>query len=121
MKITLAETAGFCFGVDRAVKTLESRAGQEPISTLGPIIHNEFVVEDLRSKGVDTVGDVSEVSCDTTLAIRTHGVGKDVIDTLEDKGIRYIDLTCPFVKKIHNIVYKHYNCRQQKSPRSARY
>ena len=109
MEIKLAKTAGFCFGVARAVKTLEEKSEQTKISTLGPIIHNEFVVSDLNSKGVNAIDGLEELEDGKVLAIRTHGVGKTIIDEIEKKKIEYIDLTCPFVKKIHNIVYKYYN------------
>ena len=109
MEITLAKKAGFCFGVSRAVKYLESEAEKKKISTLGPIIHNDIVVESLKKKGVDVIEDISELKSGSCLAIRTHGVGKDTVDRLERDGIEYVDLTCPFVKKIHNIVYKYHN------------
>ena len=109
MEIILAKTAGFCFGVNRAVTTLENEAGKNPISTLGPIIHNEFVVKSLEVKGVSVIDDPSELSEGTTLAIRTHGVGKEIIDKATAGGASVIDLTCPFVKKIHDIVHKHYS------------
>ncbi len=108
MEIILAKTAGFCFGVNRAVTTLEKEAGKRAISTLGPIIHNEFVVSSLKSKGVGVIDDITELEKGCTLAVRTHGVGKDIIDNAKDMGLDLIDLTCPFVKKIHEIVYKHY-------------
>lgn len=109
MEIMLAKKAGFCFGVSRAVKYLESEAEKKKISTLGPIIHNDFVVGSLKEKGVDVIEDISELKSGSCLAIRTHGVGKDTVDRLKRDGIEYVDLTCPFVKKIHNIVYKYHN------------
>ncbi len=109
MEIRLAKTAGFCFGVARAIKTLEDKSKDVNISTLGPIIHNEFVVSDLETKGVNAIDSLNELEDGKILAIRTHGVGKGIIDELEDSKTEYIDLTCPFVKKIHNIVHKHYN------------
>ena len=109
MDIKLAKTAGFCFGVARAIETLENKSKDENISTLGPIIHNEFVVANLEKKGVNVINDLSELEKGKVLAIRTHGVGKDIIDEIERANSDYIDLTCPFVKKIHNIVHKHYN------------
>jgi len=108
LEIILAKSAGFCFGVNRAVTTLEESSGKTPIFTLGPIIHNEFVVDSLRKKGVDVIDDPSLLPDGATLAIRTHGVGKTVIDKAESEGKDIIDLTCPFVKKIHKIVHTHY-------------
>ena len=109
MNIRLAKTAGFCFGVDRAVKTLEKESENKSISTLGPIIHNEFVVKDLEKRGVSVIDRLDDLASGNTLAIRAHGVGKSTMDEIEAKGIECIDLTCPFVKKIHNIVYKYYS------------
>ena len=109
MEIKLAKTAGFCFGVARAIKTLEDKSKDVNISTLGPIIHNEFVVSDLETKGVNAIDSLNELEDGKILAIRTHGVGKEIIDEIGDSKTEYIDLTCPFVKKIHNIVHKHYN------------
>ncbi len=108
MDIILAKSAGFCFGVNRAVSTLEESSGKTPIFTLGPIIHNEFVVNSLRQKGVDVIDDPDLLPKDAILAIRTHGVGKDMIDKATKDGKEIIDLTCPFVKKIHKIVHDHY-------------
>ena len=107
MEIKLAKTAGFCFGVARAVSTLESKKEDEKIATLGPIIHNSFVVDSLKKKGVSVVDVPEDTLPGTTLAIRTHGVPKSVIDNAEKNGIKYIDLTCPYVKRIHKIVHEH--------------
>lgn len=104
MSIIVAESAGFCFGVNRAISTLEKEAQNGKISTLGPIIHNNDVVSKLKENGVDTIEDMDQIKKDTRLAIRTHGVSKDIVDRICEKNIDYIDLTCPFVKKIHNIV-----------------
>lgn len=105
MKITLAKTAGFCFGVDRAVKTLEklSESG-EKVCTLGPIIHNPQVVEYFKSKGINIIDSISEHEEGTTVVLRTHGVEASIIDYCDKNGIKYIDAACPFVKKIHKIV-----------------
>lgn len=107
MKVKVAETAGFCFGVKRAVdKVYELIAsGVSPIYTLGPIIHNEEVVSDLEKKGVAVVSE-EELSMLSggTVVIRSHGVGKAVYDKLERLGLSYVDVTCPFVLKIHRIV-----------------
>ncbi len=108
-EITLAKTAGFCFGVARAVDTLENKDENEIISTLGPIIHNEFVVNSLKEKGVSVINSIDDIAGDAILAIRTHGVAKSLVDDAESRNIKYIDLTCPFVKRIHDIVYNKYN------------
>lgn len=105
MKITLAETAGFCFGVDRAVKTLErlSESG-EKVCTLGPIIHNPQVVEHFKQKGINIIDSISGHENGTTVVLRTHGVEAAIIDYCDKNNIKYIDAACPFVKKIHKIV-----------------
>ena len=110
MKVIKAKTAGFCFGVKRAVDTVYEQVNtcSGPIYTYGPIIHNEEVVKDLESKGVvvlRTEEDLDNISGGTVI-IRSHGVEKRIYDKLEAKGVRIVDATCPFVKKIHNIVQK---------------
>lgn len=103
-KITVAKTAGFCFGVDRAVKIVyDELQKKEKVATLGPIIHNQDVVDDLKSKGVKIVDEVSDVN-DEKLIIRSHGVKKSVYDEISENNIEYIDATCPFVERIHKIV-----------------
>ncbi len=104
-KIKLAETAGFCFGVNRAVDMLYKMvADGEKVCTLGPIIHNPQVIDDLKSKGVDIIDDPCEADNDTTIVIRTHGVERCVKDKIKKAGNNFCDATCPFVKKIHKIV-----------------
>ncbi len=107
MKITLAKSAGFCFGVARAVKQAESYI-EEGINacTLGPLIHNPLFVQSLESRGVYVAKDIPEVRDGYTLIIRTHGITKETLGEIEDSGIKYFDATCPFVKKIHSIVEK---------------
>ena len=109
MGIIVAKSAGFCFGVSRAIDMLDKESKNYEISTLGPIIHNDDVVKRLNEKGVDAIDDLESLTSGKTLAIRTHGVGKSVIDKAEEMNIKYMDLTCPFVKKIHNIVSEKYN------------
>lgn len=108
MKIELAESAGFCFGVKRAVDTVYQllEKNKQGVYTLGPIIHNEQVVQDLASKGVAVVEDPDQLSeeKDATLVIRSHGVSRNVVEELKELGIAYEDATCPFVKKIHQTV-----------------
>ena len=110
MKVIKAKTAGFCFGVKRAVDTVYEQADTcgGPIYTYGPIIHNEEVVKDLESRGVSVIRSEEELEGITegTVIIRSHGVEKRICDKLLGKGLRIVDATCPFVKKIHNIVEK---------------
>jgi len=106
-KIILAETAGFCFGVDRAVNLVYSLVNDgKKVCTLGPIIHNAQLVGDLEQRGVKIIDSIDECPDGYTVVVRTHGVEKSVIDDIENKNIDYVDATCPFVKKIHRIVKK---------------
>lgn len=106
-EIKLAKTAGFCFGVDRAVNLVYDLVGKgEKVTTLGPIIHNQQLVDDLSSKGVDAISNPSECKDGYKIIIRTHGVEKSVIEDIEKRGIPYVNATCPFVLKIHKIVSK---------------
>ncbi|MCI8564622.1 MAG: 4-hydroxy-3-methylbut-2-enyl diphosphate reductase [Lachnospiraceae bacterium] len=107
MEVTVAKSAGFCFGVKRAVDMVYEEAVKErKVYTLGPIIHNEQVVEEFAEKGVQVLESVEELEDgeDATVIIRSHGIAKKVFQQLEDKKVRIIDATCPFVKKIHRIV-----------------
>ena len=109
MKVKVAETAGFCFGVKRAVDKVYQliEEGIHPIYTLGPIIHNEEVVSDLAERGVEVIEekDLASLS-DGTVVIRSHGVGKQIYQELRENYLDYVDVTCPFVLKIHRIVEK---------------
>lgn len=111
MEVRLAKTAGFCFGVKRAVDTvyeqLEARGGQT-IYTYGPIIHNEEVIKDMEARGVKVLRTEEELDQveQGVVIIRSHGVEKRIYDKLRAKNIQIVDATCPFVKKIHNIVEK---------------
>lgn len=132
-RIITAKTAGFCFGVERAIRIVENEISRRdaddngddgsdgagtsgaPIYTYGPIIHNETVVNDLRSRGVEVLAENDarnndlQLGSDTpaTVIIRSHGVAKETQEQLEKSGYRVVDATCPFVKKIHNIVAEH--------------
>ena len=110
MEVKVAKTAGFCFGVQRAVDKVYELIGSHPdkLFTLGPIIHNEEVVNDLEKKGVRVASeeDLKTLPEGSTVVIRSHGVGKEVYDRLEEYGLSYVDVTCPFVLKIHRIVEK---------------
>ena len=104
MQIILAKTAGFCFGVNRAVKlTYELLEQGRPVATLGPLIHNPQVVEDLESKGAITCDSVDDVPDGCEIVIRSHGVGQSVYDKISTRRLAYHDATCPFVTKIHKI------------------
>ena len=109
LKVRLAEKAGFCFGVKRAVELVYSESEHnKQVYTFGSIIHNEEVVKDLENKGVVVLNTLEELKTleDGTVIIRSHGVGKEVYDIFEDKDVKLVDATCPFVKKIHKIVYE---------------
>ena len=105
MKLELAKTAGFCPGVKRAVDMVDSAAQRgTPTVTYGPIIHNRHVVEKFAAMGVREVDHFSQVEPGTTVIIRSHGVSRAVYEGLRDRGAVIEDATCPFVKRIHNIV-----------------
>ena len=108
MKVIVADTAGFCFGVRRAVEKVYEQVenGRLPIYTYGPIIHNESVVEDLERKGVRALQTREELEAleEGTVVIRSHGVEKEIYDLIEKKNLNLVDATCPYVKKIHKIV-----------------
>ncbi len=109
MSVKVAKTAGFCYGVRRAVDEVYKRVESgEKIGVLGELIHNQYVIDDLKSRGVKIYDDILDAEEDRTLIIRTHGVKKEVIDALCKKNITIVDLTCPFVGKIHKIVKENY-------------
>ena len=123
MEVILAEHAGFCFGVQRAVDTVyeqiekQKQRGEKavPIYTYGPIIHNEEVVKDLEKKGVHVLFDMQELEEGVPekggiVVIRSHGVEKNVYERMEELGLTVVDATCPFVKRIHNIVEQESSC-----------
>ena len=108
MEVIIAKTAGFCFGVKRAVDKVyeQIEKGGSPIYTYGPIIHNEEVVKDLEAKGVRVLETEEELAAleRGVVIIRSHGVGRHIYELLDRPGITVVDATCPFVKKIHRIV-----------------
>jgi small subunit ribosomal protein S1 len=110
LEILVANSAGFCFGVNRAVDAVHRviNKKESPIYTLGPIIHNEQVVRQLESKGVRVAGSAEELTAPCTVVIRAHGVTPEVYKALIDKNIKVIDATCPYVKKIHMLVKEMY-------------
>ncbi len=111
--IEVAKSAGFCFGVSRAINmAYEEISKNKNIYTYGPLIHNKEVIAELEQKGIHVIEDLSEVE-QATIMIRSHGVGKKIYDELEKKGFKVIDGTCPFVKKIHDIVKKAYEQKKQ--------
>ncbi len=111
MEVKLAKSAGFCFGVNKAMEKvyeqIENPQGKK-IYTYGPIIHNEEVVKELASKGVEVIDSLEELKTREKgiLIIRSHGVAKDVQDQMTAAGFVVVDATCPFVKRIHKIVEK---------------
>ena len=111
MKVIVAKTAGFCFGVKRAVEQVyrQIEEGVKPIYTYGPIIHNEEVVRELEEKGVGIISSEEELAAlkEGTVIIRSHGVSEHIYRLIEERGLHMVDATCPFVKKIHRIVEKH--------------
>ena len=109
MVVLLAKSAGFCFGVKRAVeKVYEQIQKEQKIYTYGPIIHNEEVVKDLEKHGVQVIEgeDALKELKEGAVVIRSHGVPKRIYELIEKNGLDCIDATCPFVKRIHNIVEK---------------
>ena len=109
MEVILAKSAGFCFGVRRAVDEVYHCLKEEkdmPIYTFGPIIHNEEVVRDLSQKGVQVVNTIEELEAKPKgiVIIRSHGVSRQIQDKMYGIGMKVIDMTCPFVKKIHRLV-----------------
>lgn len=106
-KITLAKTAGFCFGVNRAIELVEKLLKEgKRVATLGPIIHNPQMVDNLKSRGVIIANKVDDVPKGYTLVIRSHGIDRKTYEEIEEKGLEICDATCPFVYKIHKIVEK---------------
>lgn len=111
MKITVAQQSGFCFGVENAVNLASENAKHSPYM-LGSLIHNDFVCKKLEDAGVIVVNSIDDLPVDgkgKSVIIRSHGAGKSVYDLLNSRGFNIIDATCPFVRRIHEIVEKHYN------------
>ena len=104
-EVILAKSAGFCFGVNRAVELAYKLLDNgEKVSTLGPIIHNSQVISDMASKGASIIENPSDADSDSTIIIRTHGIPCSLMEDIELSGCKFLDATCPFVKKIHKIV-----------------
>ena len=105
MRITVAKSAGFCFGVNRACELVEQAAKENnEVCTLGPIIHNRHAVAHFEKMGVRVINTPEEAQPGQTVVIRSHGVTKAVYTALDERGVRIVDATCPFVKRIHEIV-----------------
>ena len=103
--IRVAKTAGFCFGVNRAVETVYKLLDEDKtVCTLGPIIHNPQLVEELGRKGVRIIDAPEDAKAGETVVIRSHGVPPEVIEKLKVLGVDYKDATCPYVQKIHRLV-----------------
>ncbi|MBQ7373839.1 MAG: 4-hydroxy-3-methylbut-2-enyl diphosphate reductase, partial [Clostridia bacterium] len=107
MKVILAKSSGFCMGVKRAVDTAKSVYG-DGVYILGEIIHNETVVSDIKKLGTTVIESIDEIDSGT-LIIRSHGVGKSILESLEKKGINVINCTCPFVIKTQKIIEDYYS------------
>ena len=105
MSVTVAQSAGFCFGVSRAVELVEEAAKTgKQVATLGPIIHNRHVVEKFAAMGIRVIEAPEEALPGETVIIRSHGVARDIYRRLQEQGVEIVDATCPFVKRIHGIV-----------------
>jgi 4-hydroxy-3-methylbut-2-enyl diphosphate reductase len=111
MNVTVAKSAGFCFGVKRAVDLAyeEAKKSEVPVYTYGPIIHNDEVVADLCKKGVHVIKDLDELSSlpKGKVIIRSHGISRPEYENISESGFEVLDATCPFVSKIHRLVEKY--------------
>ena len=109
MKVKIAKEAGFCFGVKRAMKMAwDELESSSDIYALGPLIHNKQAVQKYEEKGLRTVDTINDIPNNKNVIIRSHGVSKDIYDKANFNNLNIIDTTCPFVKKIHNIVNEFY-------------
>jgi len=105
MEIFVADKAGFCFGVSRAVKIAYDNTGKDKdVCTYGMLIHNNDVISDLIKNGIKCIENINDIPENSSVIIRAHGISEAEYKFLEDKGVNIIDATCPYVKKIHNIV-----------------
>ncbi|MGL4789948.1 MAG: bifunctional 4-hydroxy-3-methylbut-2-enyl diphosphate reductase/30S ribosomal protein S1, partial [Anaerotignaceae bacterium] len=108
MELIVAKSAGFCFGVNRAIEAVNKAIGSGKVYTYGPIIHNKTVTEDLEKKGVKSIDSLEGIEEGSKIVLRSHGVGEEIYKEIREKSMEIIDGTCPFVKKIHRIVNKAY-------------
>ena len=113
MGIIVAKTAGFCFGVNKAVSTVYGLAekGDSEIYTLGPVIHNNQVNDQLKKKGVKIIDTVDQANKSGKIVIRAHGIAPEVYEQLQESEHEIIDATCPYVKKIHDLVQQ--KCKEK--------
>ena len=108
LEIVVAKTAGFCFGVKRAIDLTEKAlAESSPVYSVGSIVHNKFVNNELKEKGLVFSAHINEVPDNSNVIIRAHGVTAKEVETCQKKNLNLVDTTCPNVKKIHEIVRKH--------------
>ena len=109
MRVTVAKTAGFCYGVKRAVELAEEalRTKTGPCAMLGPVIHNNTVIDHLKSLGAMVIQHPEEAGEGSVVILRSHGEGKAVHDILEKRGVRIVDATCPNVSRIHKLSLIH--------------
>lgn len=108
-EVILAQSAGFCFGVKRAIEMAYKQIeNNEKTYSYGPLIHNKEVTGDLEKKGLAIIESLDDID-EGTVLVRSHGVGKALYDAVEEKGLQIVDGTCPYVKKIHNIVKEHHD------------
>ena len=103
-RVILAKSAGFCFGVSRSVELAEGQLALGPCKCLGPLIHNQDVVDRLAARGMAVISSPEEAAAGERVLIRSHGAPKAVVDELERRGAQVVDATCPFVARIHKIV-----------------
>jgi 4-hydroxy-3-methylbut-2-enyl diphosphate reductase len=116
MKVYVAEEAGFCFGVRRALEIIDDlHEKNQDTQIFGQLIHNRTVLENLKAKGIDCIDSFTELDANKKLVIRTHGIPVETEKDLEKRGVDYIDATCPLVKKLHKIAAEVY--RQDKKNR----
>jgi 4-hydroxy-3-methylbut-2-enyl diphosphate reductase len=107
MNVTVAKSAGFCFGVDRAVQVVYSLLEEgKKVYTLGPIIHNPQMIDELQRRGVTILDTIDNAPKDGTIVIRAHGIPREITDRLEQDSYEFVDATCPFVAKIHRLAEK---------------
>ena len=115
MEIKIADKAGFCFGVDRAVKIAydTAKTGAKNVCTYGMLIHNSDVTAELEDMCVCCIENIQDIPNDSVVIIRAHGISEAEQNILAEKNVRIVDATCPFVKRIHNIVKEEYSGERQ--------
>jgi (E)-4-hydroxy-3-methyl-but-2-enyl pyrophosphate reductase len=107
LEVIVADNAGFCFGVKRAIKMANDTIDRDPsVKALGPLIHNPQVVSSFHRRGLEVIADLEQVQDDATVIIRSHGVGPEVKDRASTRGLKIVDTTCPFVTKAQQYAAK---------------